>query len=43
MFQTTFGYVLGEIYPKNVKDKRNQFQEKVCVNASIGADGDESV
>ena len=25
MFQTNFGYVLGEIYPKNVIDRRNQF------------------
>ena len=27
MFQTNFGYVLGEIYPKNVIDRHNQFQE----------------
>ena len=27
MFQTNFGCVLGEIYPKNVIDRSNQFQE----------------
>ena len=27
MFQTNFGYALGEVYPKNVIDRRNQFQE----------------
>ena len=27
MFKTNFGYVLCEIYPKNVIDRRNQFQE----------------
>ena len=28
MFQTNFGYVLSEIYPKDAIDRRNQFQEK---------------
>ena len=27
LFQTNFGYVLGEIYFKNVIDRRTQFQE----------------
>ena len=27
MFKTNFGYFLGEIYPKNVIDRHNQFQE----------------
>ena len=27
MFETNFGYVLGEIYPKNAIDRCNQLQE----------------
>ena len=29
MFQTNFGYVLGEIYPKNAIDRHYQFQDEV--------------
>ena len=27
IYKTTFGHVLGEIYPKNAEDRHNHFQE----------------